>query len=58
MVRISADTSQHLAWLQEDIALGFEQLFLHNVNLQHERFIDDFGQKVLPDLIKPAHVPA
>ncbi|GAB3781431.1 TIGR03885 family FMN-dependent LLM class oxidoreductase [Spirosoma horti] len=56
MVRISADTSQHLAWLQEDIDLGFEQLFLHNVNLQHERFIDDFGQHVLPDLLKPAHV--
>lgn len=58
MVRISADTSQHLAWLQEDIALGFEQLFLHNVNLEHERFINDFGQNVLPDLLKPASVQA
>jgi coenzyme F420-dependent glucose-6-phosphate dehydrogenase len=52
MVRISADTSQHLAWLAEDIALGFEQLFLHNVNLEQERFIDDFGQYVVPDLSK------
>lgn len=52
MVRISADTSQHLAWLEEDIALGFEQLFLHNVNLEQERFIDDFGQYVVPSLIK------
>ena len=51
MVRISADTGQHLAWLQEDIDLGFEQLFLHNVNLEHERFIDDFGQYVLPPLL-------
>ncbi|CAN5380275.1 TIGR03885 family FMN-dependent LLM class oxidoreductase [soil metagenome] len=52
MVRISADTSQHLAWLAEDKALGFEQLFLHNVNLEQERFIDDFGQYVVPNLIK------
>jgi G6PDH family F420-dependent oxidoreductase len=50
MVRISADTSQHVAWLQEDIALGFEQLLLHNVNLEHEPFISDFGERVLPAL--------
>ncbi|MBC3787495.1 TIGR03885 family FMN-dependent LLM class oxidoreductase [Spirosoma utsteinense] len=53
MVRISADPREHLAWLQEDIALGFEQLFLHNVNLEHESFIQDFGQHVLPTLLKP-----
>jgi coenzyme F420-dependent glucose-6-phosphate dehydrogenase len=52
MVRISADTRQHLDWLAEDRALGFEQLFLHNVNLEQERFIDDFGQYVVPDLSK------
>ena len=50
LVRISADTGQHLAWLQEYIDLGFEQLLLHNVNLDHERFINDFGQYVLPPL--------
>ena len=52
MVHISADTGQHLAWLQEYIDLGFEQLLLHNVNLDHERFIDDFGQAVLPSLLR------
>ncbi|MFD2571296.1 TIGR03885 family FMN-dependent LLM class oxidoreductase [Spirosoma soli] len=52
MVLIAADTNQHLDWLQEYVDLGFEQLFLHNVNLDHERFIDQFGQKVLPALHK------
>ncbi|WP_018620435.1 TIGR03885 family FMN-dependent LLM class oxidoreductase [Spirosoma luteum] len=52
MIHISADTGQHLAWLQEYIDLGFEQLLLHNVNLEHERFIDDFGQAVLPSLLR------
>ncbi|GAB3502446.1 TIGR03885 family FMN-dependent LLM class oxidoreductase [Spirosoma knui] len=52
MVNISADPSQHVAWLQQYADLGFEQLSLHNVNLEQERFIDDFGQNVLPALLK------
>lgn len=52
MVNISADPTQHIDWLQQYIDLGFEQLSLHNVNLEHNRFIDDFGQKVLPALLK------
>ncbi|ADB41252.1 TIGR03885 family FMN-dependent LLM class oxidoreductase [Spirosoma linguale] len=55
MVNVSADTSQHMAWLQGYIDLGFEQLFLHNVNLEHERFINDFGHYVLPDLLRPSY---
>ncbi|MGF7217641.1 putative non-F420 flavinoid oxidoreductase [Spirosoma lacussanchae] len=51
LVRISADPRQHIDWLQEDIDLGFEQLFLHNVNRDQEVFIDDFGQFVLPALV-------
>jgi probable non-F420 flavinoid oxidoreductase len=52
MVNISADINQHIDWLQQYVDLGFEQVSLHNVNLEHERFIDDFGQKVLPVLLK------
>jgi len=52
MIRISADPEQHLAWLQQDLDLGFGRLMLHNVNLEQERFIDDFGAKVLPTLLK------
>ena len=45
---ISADIEQHIAWLQECAELGFERMYLHNVNLEQERFIDDFGERVLP----------
>lgn len=51
MVRISADLRQHLSWLRQDIALGFEQIFLHNVNLDQQRFIENFGRSILPELL-------
>jgi alkanesulfonate monooxygenase SsuD/methylene tetrahydromethanopterin reductase-like flavin-dependent oxidoreductase (luciferase family) len=49
-VRISADPQQHLAWLQQDFALGVSQITLHNVNREHEAFIEAFGARVLPAL--------
>ncbi len=50
-VRISADPQQHIEWLQKDIELGFDELILHNVNREHEQFIDVFGKQVLPVLL-------
>lgn len=49
-VRVSADVQRHLAWLQEDLELGFDQLLLHNVHPAQEAFIDAFGERVLPAL--------
>ena len=51
-VRISADPQRHLAWLQQDVALGVSQINLHNVNCGQEAFIDVFGARVLPALQK------
>jgi coenzyme F420-dependent glucose-6-phosphate dehydrogenase len=51
-VRISADPARHLAWLQQDVALGVSQVNLHNVNRGQEAFIDVFGTHVLPALQK------
>ncbi|MCP2043112.1 TIGR03885 family FMN-dependent LLM class oxidoreductase [Pontibacter sp. HSC-36F09] len=50
-VRISSDPNQHMEWLQQDLDLGFSQLILHNVNLEQERFIEVFGDKVVPQLL-------
>jgi coenzyme F420-dependent glucose-6-phosphate dehydrogenase len=50
MVRISADTDQHVDWLKEDMGLGFERIILHNVNREQEQFVRDFGDHVLPVL--------
>lgn len=47
-VRISSDVQKHIAWLREDVRLGFQKIILHNVNRDQETFIRDFGEKVLP----------
>lgn len=49
-VRVSADLQRHVGWLQGDLAMGFERLMLHNVNPSQARFIDAFGERVLPGL--------
>lgn len=47
-IRISADLKQHVDWLHQDIELGFDRIYIHNVNREQERFIDAFGEHVLP----------
>ena len=57
VVRVSADPERHVEWLRGDVAQGFSRVFLHNVNREQERFVDDFGARVLPalaDLRRPA----
>jgi G6PDH family F420-dependent oxidoreductase len=49
-VHVSADLGQHRAWLQELQGMGFDRIYLHNVNREQERFIDDFAEHVLPAL--------
>lgn len=49
-VRVSSDLGRHLAWLQNDLAMGFDRLFLYTISGHPERFIDTFGEKVLPAL--------
>ena len=50
MVRISSDVKKHIDWIKQDQELGFERIILHNVNREQEKFIHDFGEKVLPKL--------
>jgi coenzyme F420-dependent glucose-6-phosphate dehydrogenase len=45
--RISADLRQHVEWLEADIAMGFEQIYIHNVGRNQREFIDIFGKSVL-----------
>ena len=47
---ISSDPSQHAAWLNDFIELGFEELQLHQVGRNQHTFIDAFGAKVLHQL--------
>lgn len=49
LMRVSADVERHLEWLRGDVEMGFEEIHLHCVHVEEqERFIDVFGEKVLP----------
>lgn len=47
-LRVSSDLGQHIDWIQVDIALGFDRIFLYTISGNPEHFIDTFGEKVLP----------
>ena len=51
-VKISSRPEQHVAWLQEYLALGFDGLYLHNVGHNQREFIEVFGERVIPALLR------
>jgi probable non-F420 flavinoid oxidoreductase len=50
-VLVSADPMQHAKWLRELVHLGVEQIYVHHVGKEQERFIEVFGEQVLPEVI-------
>ena len=48
---------QQAAWLREYLDQGWDELYLHFVGKQQARFIDAFGQHVLPQLSPTAPEP-
>ena len=49
-VRISADLGRHAAWLAEDLELGADRVFVHNVGTNQREALEAFGAQVLPRL--------
>lgn len=49
-IRISSDLERHIAELEQDMAMGYDEIYLHNVNRRQREFIDAFGSEVLPKL--------
>jgi coenzyme F420-dependent glucose-6-phosphate dehydrogenase len=49
-VVIFADLDRRAAVLAAYAELGFSRLYLHQVCGEQERFIDQFGEQVLPQL--------
>ena len=45
---MSSDLDQHLAWLNQDIELGFDVIFIHQVGRDQKGFLQAFGEHVLP----------
>lgn len=48
-VRVEADLNRHREWIDGDLQLDIDGLFLHNVNSNQVEFIDAFGEDVLAD---------
>jgi probable non-F420 flavinoid oxidoreductase len=48
-LRVSADVDRHIAWLREDMEIGFDTVFIHQVARDVDRFLDIFARKVLPE---------
>jgi probable non-F420 flavinoid oxidoreductase len=49
-VLVSSDTGQHVKWLLELADLEVDQISLHHVGKEQERFIDTFAEHVLPEV--------
>jgi probable non-F420 flavinoid oxidoreductase len=47
---VSADPAQHAKWLRELVHLGVDEIYLHQVGKEQERFIEVFGEHVLPEV--------
>jgi G6PDH family F420-dependent oxidoreductase len=51
-VLVSSDPERFVGWLAEYAELGFEGIYLHHVGVSQRRFIDVFGERVLPALAR------
>jgi probable non-F420 flavinoid oxidoreductase len=49
-VIISSDPGEHVRRLEEFLELGFDRIYLHHVGKEQDRFLDTFGEHVLPRL--------
>jgi coenzyme F420-dependent glucose-6-phosphate dehydrogenase len=50
-MHVSSDPDRHVAWLREYVDMGFEEINIHNVcRDEQERFIEVFGERVVPEL--------
>jgi G6PDH family F420-dependent oxidoreductase len=52
-VLISPDLDEHLASLQHFADLGFDEIYVHNVNVNQAEFIQAYGEQVIPKLKWP-----
>jgi probable non-F420 flavinoid oxidoreductase len=50
-VLVSSDTGRHVKWLLELAELGVDEIALHHVGQEQDRFIETFAEHVLPEVI-------
>jgi coenzyme F420-dependent glucose-6-phosphate dehydrogenase len=49
---ISSDPDEHRAAIQRFVDLGFDRVYLHNVGRNQDRWIEVFGEQVVPKLVR------
>jgi len=49
-VRVSADPTAHVEWLEADLAHDVDRVYVHNVTTEQEAFIETFAEDVVPAL--------
>lgn len=49
-VRVSGELDDHVEWLESDLELGVDKVFIHNVTTNQAAFIEAFGEAVVPAL--------
>jgi coenzyme F420-dependent glucose-6-phosphate dehydrogenase len=49
-VKIFVHPDQYIKQINKYIEMGFNEIVVHNVNVKQEKFIEDFGSKVIPAL--------
>jgi probable non-F420 flavinoid oxidoreductase len=47
-LRVSADLAHHADWIARDLELGADRVYLQNVGPDMRRFVEAFGEHVLP----------
>ena len=58
-VFVSAEPGEHAEHIQNLAELGFDEIYLHHVGQTQDRFLQVFGEKVLPQLdVRPKQVQA
>ncbi len=50
VVNVSSDLGWHAKTIRDYAELGFEEIYLHHVGQEQERFLDVFGERVLPEV--------
>ncbi len=50
-VMVSAEPGRHAEWIHELIELGPDAIYLHHVGQEQERFLEVFGERVLPEFV-------
>jgi alkanesulfonate monooxygenase SsuD/methylene tetrahydromethanopterin reductase-like flavin-dependent oxidoreductase (luciferase family) len=50
VVNVSSDLGLHAKTIRDYAELGFEEIYLHHVGREQERFLDAFGERVLPEV--------